>query len=360
MITAERGLSRSNLAQPETRADRVSAQTEKPRIIYVPDAHNFIFGDFPFTTGRHIQNPETQALKRNYERLRRQVDLPERVGVITYLSMIKAKSQNDRSEMEHNCEMKLQTTYLPLEVLRQMFKVKEELEKDPDDLLMHEYFYRSMMALISYGHIGMDRRTTSKQNYTLMLISSLPKVRGAGALTVKVSDILEKSAADTANAKLTRQAAENVELMRQTLRKFPSWSTMEELGACIDARFAANKVSEGFPLHFQPQGWFSPMLYEVSLVEKIEVSSGYEQLLNMLRLGCQANGQSGLPVEMMEEIDRLYKKDRFGETNTAAKFGDLLSGLPSPRTIITDIYIADAIPEIATIDFEACEVRLPD
>ena len=80
----------------------------------------------------------------------------------------------------------------------------------------------------------------------------------------------------------------------------------------------------------------------------------------MLRCGYKTEGITEIPPKTQEEIDNVYKTDKFGEIQRAKNSEDLLARLPNPKTIITDIYIADAIPEIAKTDFEAYEVRLAD
>jgi hypothetical protein len=319
---------------------------EKTKVVYVPDAHKFILGEF-FMYDRPIGDPALNSLRKNYAELRQRVNLPEKVGVVTYSGIIKRECQRHLAELEPDESKRHTAHYIPLEALERMLKIREELNADSKNSLTREYAYRMLSVLASNSLILLDKDRPQQAGH-LMTACGIPHAMQARDILIDVQMAMKDKMPGSETS--IQEAIDNMNSMT-------SWQGIEQLHSLINARFALNKVSREFPLHFQPRGWMLPALYEVSLVERVEIGKGYDYFVDLLSKGYRASGQGSLPEAIRQHLDQLYKKDKFGSTIRAERFGELLLSLPEPRTIVTDVYIADAFPEIAETDFESVEIR---
>jgi hypothetical protein len=246
------------LQETKTAGGRL-AEAEKLRIVYVPDAHKFILDEFLIYIRRPINDPEIELLRGNYQKLKEQTSLPEKVGVVTYPDVIKSASKANLTQLEQNCEIKVKTTHLPLEILERVLSIKDELEKDPDNLLMQQYAFREISALLgAESTLFDDKGVSSKHKWILHMASSIPSAKLTVQTLSKLSDALKQEGRPEEFDIVDKLAYE-------LLQSFPSWEDLRQLQEFMKKRFATNKVSREFPLHFEPQGRFTPMLYEVSL-----------------------------------------------------------------------------------------------
>lgn len=322
---------------------------EKTKVVYVRDAHRFILDEF-LMFDRSVGDPAVDSLRKNYAELRQKVNLPEMVGVVTYSSIIRRECDRYLAELEPEENKRTTAHYIPLEALERMLMIKGELEVDGKNSLTREYAYRMLGALALNSLILLERNKPQQAAY-LMAASNIPHALYAIEILADMHRTFKESGNDLPAAEHIFQEA------RRVMDSMASWQGIEELHSIIKTRFALNRVSREFPLRFQPQGWIPPALYSVSLVERVEVGKGYEGIVDLLTAGSKASGQERIPQDIMDHIEQLYKKDKFGATKRADKFGDLLLSLPEPKTIITDTYIADAFPEIVENYFESVEIR---
>jgi hypothetical protein len=67
--------------------------------------------------------------------------------------------------------------------------------------------------------------------------------------------------------------------------------------------------------------------------------------LGYIKIGCEVQGLSEIPEDVKKTV-MIGQKDYFGGTENTSTMEQLLSKLPEPQTIITDIYIVDRFPEL--------------
>ncbi len=318
------------------------------RIIYTSESDNFRLDAFEMISLRSPEKGLLQGLKECYEKLKQNFpDLPQQVGVVTYDDFFKGLSKNMLKEIDNP-----QSSYMPLDILEQVLKFEEV---DLDNPLDRNYAYRALGRIVSHPAIILDDRLIN--NPTVLYSQTIPDFIHIKKLTQGALEKARKLDPETPDQNEIKKAhVSELEKLLGVFSEFPTFEDLRKVYENVKKSFEKNKVSREFPLYFSPPD-SPPSLYSVSLVNKIETPEFLEGLMELLHAGCKASGFDKVPEKVQEEIDSL-KRDMFGETKRADTLDELLSKLPEPKTIITDLYIADVFPELVKRGFEAYEFRL--
>jgi len=315
---------------------------EKIRIIYVNNADEFRLGDADMFGEKYIDDPAVEKLRRNHAVLKQKFSsVPSKIGVVTFPYMIKQWCKEEVQNIENST-----TSYVPLDILRKVLDLKDKNFEDP---LTIEYFYRLTSSLFSHASIGLDSELRTKRE--VMVGSSMLHIR-------KLKKDLEK-VIKTAREKFGE------EKIAQGLRKiydligevFPTFEDLERVYQTVKERFEANKVSIDFPLYYLPRDSCPPFLFFVSFEEHIERDPIIDTTLRYLAEGCKASGMAEIPKDIRWEVEKL-QKDRFGKTKTLDSLDSLLEMLPEPKTLVTDIYIVDHFPQLKERELETHEFQV--
>jgi len=316
---------------------------EKLQIIYTSETDDFRLSDFElFISHRHSNDPLLQKLRDNYQRLRHSfLNLPNKVGVVTYPDCFKRDSREFLDEIEGHT-----STYQPLELMDRALKLKNE---DMDNPIARQYVDRALSVIISHPALCMDPEIRNRAKfYFLTAIGSSQMVLAALRKPLNGSQITEST------EYIQRELKEAERAIKEA---YPGFEELDDMNAFILERFQRNRVSRNFPLYFLPKDGGLTNFYSVSLAEGIETPDFVEGMLKYIRLGCEVQGLNKIPDSVQAEIDS-WSKDLFGQTKRANSLDELLSSLPQPQTIITDTYIVDRFPQLAEIDFDAHEFKL--
>ena len=115
------------------------------RIIYTPNADRFKFKDWSIGSEKYACDLEVIGMRQAYAELRSVApELPQTVGVVTYNDCFKYHVENMRSEMAMHGVKHPTTTYLQLDLIDAVYRVKNE---DISNLLMLESCYRTLINL---------------------------------------------------------------------------------------------------------------------------------------------------------------------------------------------------------------------
>lgn len=309
---------------------------DKLKVIYTPDASRFrrdpLEPELP-------ENEISRRLRADYQKLQQRVGgLPKKIGVIATFPYIYSFFEATCEREEHE----LPAGYAPLHLLRKMLELRAE--ENLESSLNREYIYRTLMFAFMHPVFSMGK-------------NPLPNIFEEGKIctqgTVKnVLSILEK-----AKEQFPKDMRSDRDRYLEMCRNWPDWDYLENtILARIQRQLKKNKVSEDFPLRYLQTGLVTHPFHIVSIEDKVETPEYVKQILPFIEAGFTATQAS--PEERQRILASLkqYDKDKFGETKEVASLAKLLADLPSPRTIITDLYIVDHFPELEEMDFEALEI----
>ncbi|MEK6893385.1 MAG: hypothetical protein AABX07_04225 [Nanoarchaeota archaeon] len=307
---------------------------EQVRIIYVPETEGFRLQDYQIGCEHNSDDKSVKDIRLKYKGLSEKVVLPKKVGVITFDYIFKRKFKKEWEELPEVYGINPKTRYLPLEVINKMLSLRDEdLTQDP---LMKEYGNRMLMALAGNPALGLDERLSNDEKAKIILAPIIPDMQQIADFMLRVFKASEGKLPET------REWRED---FQETMTHFPTWKDIEKLQGIYQKRFEANRVSAGFPLIYHAPKTFPPYLYEVSLQDEIETPHWVERMREMLEAGSRAQGLAEIPADVLQEVMK-HRVDRFGETERRQTLDELLCSLPSPKTILTDIYIVDQFPEL--------------
>jgi hypothetical protein len=310
---------------------------QKLRIIYTPDAGKFRLR-FPSTYfGKYKGDTETAAMRQAYAGLGAHVgSLPGTVGVVTYLDMTKQYADNMRKKMAEHGIRSPTTAYLPLDIMNAVMKLRNE---DRDNPVTAQYVYRQTTLLCCHEAVLCEKRAPAHVRYGILIGSTIPNI---SQIVYGYQQLADKIRHD---------------ILKQTIKelsKIGTWKKLENARKYFYARFAANRVSRELPLFFLVPGTFPAELVSVGLDDRLDEPQLPEGFECALRRGCKGVKDEAYVEEMLAKLKGPIK-DLFGRTERFDILKKLLEALPEPKTIITDIYIVDAIPQLRKADFESVE-----
>lgn len=292
--------------------------------------------------GEQITNPDAERLRSSYLQLREVVPgLPQRVGVVTYDNAFKRLSREELKERREDDSIAHVTSYGPLDILEAALSLRGE---DVSSHVTMQYVSRTLECLIMYGSIGLDHTLPSKARGHWTLASISP-------VAVHVASEVERVASIVDQTKLRGRAPNLHELSEMVRATYPSWEDLQKIHDYLLARFEANRVSREFPLNFMPPGNVSTALYTVDTHGERKLPSALAGAIESLR---KLSGDEEFPPDVLADFDK-HQVDTFGITRTAGNLAILLEKLPKPATIITDIYIVDAFPELRAGNLKTTE-----
>jgi len=311
------------------------------RIIYTPDADEFKLPDREMFGLRNPGDPLLQKLRGNYAQLRERdfQDLPEKVGVVSYDMSFRRFSRDNLKEVGDSS-----TTYLPLAVVDKMLELKSE---DMDNPVARSYVDRALDVLMAPLMMSIPPNILGNK---LMALGALGAAKGTSNHIKSLERDLQGMGGNS----------EMLGIIRETIKKidevYPDFKDIEEMRERVLERFKLNKVSEDFPLYFLDSR-SPPSNYLVGLEDKIEKSGIWESMMGYIKLGCEASGYDEIPEDVQRELDK-YDRDVFAQTQRVDSLDAMIKALPEPKTIITDVYIADCFPGLVDRGFEAHEFKL--
>jgi hypothetical protein len=316
---------------------------QKLRIIYTPNADRFRLR-FPSTHfSVYKGDSETVAMRQAYAGLRERMGgLPETVGVVTYPEIAKWHVEDMRKEMAEHGIKSPTTTYLPLDIMDAVMKLRDE---DVGNTLTEQYVCRQATLLCSHQAVLCDEGVPPRVNSSILFGPSIPK---ADYFMHK----LKQFADDKKHKKKLKKISMGLGHMMQDLGKIGTWKNLEMAKRHFYARFAANRVSRELPLCFIVPGAFPAELVSVGLDDRLEEPRLPRMLEGALRHWCKANENRAYAERILAETKNAAK-DFFGRTEQFDLLERLLEALPGPKTIITDTYIVDALPKLRKMGFES-------
>lgn len=314
---------------------------EKVKIIYTPNADDFRLGDADLFGEKYIKDSAVEKLRRNCAILRKRIpSVPFKIGIVTFPYLMKQWCR----EKVHNLKNPT-TNYVPLDLLRRVLDFKNEDSENP---LTREYVYRATSLLFSHTAIGLDDSLRFRKE-----ILGSTCTLSAKKSKENLNDVAKKIKEKFGDGE-TYQLVMRIQRLIDEI--YPSFKGLEQVYNEIKEKFEANNVSADFPLYYLPGGSTVPFIFSVSLEESIERDPIIDKTLEYIAEGCKVMGLKEIPKDTRWQIERL-QKDRFGKTEMVESLDNLLEVLPYPKTIITDIYIADHFPSLKDLDLETQEFR---
>jgi hypothetical protein len=281
-------------------------------------------------------DPVTQALRNNYAALRQAVpELPEAVGVVTYHEVNKCSCVHMRNDLRSSGFLGREPRYAELDMLEALLKMRDQDISDP---LVEESIYRVSMYLLPL--IMMDKEVDALGYRGSMLafpfaITSFPMI---ASIFDKIADMPATH----------RDFSGVLKRADEIKRELPNWDTLQSIHDHVAARFAKNRVSRDFPLYSFPPGWLLVKTYGVGLRDEIVTPGDISKILSVFK---------GEDLEDVTKAMAVHLQDLFGVTVPVHGFDQLMASLPQPRTLITDLYIVDEVPQIADMDYITQEFR---
>ena len=315
-------------------------------IIYTPNSDLFRFDNTEMYRSMYGLCENTrEKLRVNCEHLRKTVpDLPETIGVVTYLQPIRDFFHESESLIKEFGSIDYFTTFLPLTILRTALKLEKEEIKD---LVDAEYFYRNVKYLFCNPSILLDKTIPKNLEFLIPLMTTIAHAQISKR---QIKELGEKSKVQLPHLNVSsvlEQAVQNIESFPMNRDK------LKQIEEYYEERFRANQVSESLPLYFYPPN-FKPTKYTVYLQKEPEIPKEIQDFLDMI------NSTIDDQPEAIQKMMRKCIKDRFAETVMFyPDFSIYLERLPEPKTIITDLYIVDAVPELQDLEIITTEFNFP-
>ncbi len=319
---------------------------EPLQVIYTPKVSDYMLLSVPGIVGKkHLQDPELVTLEERYTKVSKHLpELPNKVGVITYPSMMKAYFASERAAIIGfpSFEGKTLSYYPALDLLENLLEFSKE---DVDDHLARFYGYRNISLLTSSPFLGYNSLPGHMQKQTIL------------AAMIPDKDRATKDLRD-ADAKFGNSLVESVsfaKLASEFDKIYGTWEDMEKVAEFVKEKFERNKVSRNFPLYAVPPNEFTfPEFYTVNLKHGVDETEHVTRLRSLVGGFLKADSQA---VQEFEEHLKSYCYDTYGVTTTTNSLEDLLTQLPSPKTIITDTHIVDACPRLADFNIISFEYQ---
>jgi hypothetical protein len=319
------------------------------RIIYTPDAYDFLPSVFPMFANHYGGNPALEQLRRNYASLRGTFpDIGGSVGVVTTDKNFRDFLGLWSEEAKDSCLLDVDSTYLPLHLLDSALSLREGESNEMAPGLAH----RVLDDLLSSELLLLDTRMLNERREGYLFHG------GMAPLVKRVTDRLGKLEEDFRLSGDEFGYKRVSEVRSEVEKSNISWSALERLRDYFLERFKANRVPRSFPLHYVPAETFPSSFYEVSLRDGIrvpgDVKRAYENIL-------KAFEGDELDVSTMAKLRAGYlgfHEDLFGKTTSEPSLVFLLDAISEPKTLITDLYIVDLFPELKNVDFETFEFKL--
>jgi hypothetical protein len=316
----------------------------KTRIIYTPDAGQFRnVWSYSNEYRPFHGDPEAARLKPNYDQLKKAFpDLPLEVAVVSVSNIIK----NFYKGFREDCEQ-VEHPYIPIGVLDKALALKKKA-RNPSRAHSTS---RTLDYLLGDSCFFGDPYFDNKR-FHFVLLTALPHARVAIKGLDNVISLYKDKTAELGNDVIS-SFEECKKQMRET---YGSFRLLRKAINDMEKRFLKNKVSDSFPLTYLPPTVFSIDISLVNTDESIEVPGFVGPIFDLLRAGCGVKTNEEVP-DSIKEFMGQFNVSKFGSVKRFdGKIEDLV--LPEPRTIITDLYIADHFPQLADQELEIHEFRL--
>jgi len=144
------------------------------KIIYTPETDHFRLSDVEKYEAKKPGDPTLANLRSNYEKLRAAHTLPSLVGIVTYESIFKKKSQETLEELKEDSNVETTSTYVPLNILRAILKLKDE---DTSNALSQEFVYRTISYLVINRALSLDSTLDPKMKNALLTAPNIPHIQ---------------------------------------------------------------------------------------------------------------------------------------------------------------------------------------
>lgn len=324
------------------------------RIIYTPETNHFRLSDTDMCRiYRKPGEPATNQLRNNYKKLKKEItDLPNKVGISTYHFVLKNFMLRDLREIKEYPALKFTTTYTPLDILEAALKLEKE---DVTNDVAREYVSRMFDMLLNSPAFDHSSKDASLGPEGWANLSMIPVYEGLFKSMKKGISQVKREEIPPENLKILDKL-EKISDKIDDIR--PKWELLKGLYLHFLTSFKANKVSRGFPLYYLSKSMY-PFLYTVSLEEKIETPESVKYFLNSFE-AMKKQGKFDENVKKTEKWFLEQRIDHFAKTKQIDDLDILLKSLPEPKTIITDTYIVDKLPQLKDIDFETIEFTLSE
>lgn len=316
--------------------------SEKVKIVYVHESDEFKLDCFGSKSYAAQNTPVVERLKKNHQELRQKCELPSEVGVVSYGFVFKRIIKDWMAENENP-----NSSYVPLDVFEKAKKLSEEKRTKFEDI---HYVYRTLAMLFSNNLIVLDKRLNPN---LLGSLSATPYYQDIPKDTITSLNLIEQQAKEKGLdvGKIIKQQEEIAELGKKLEER------ISEICQYYGKRFMANKVSKEFWLYYCPQNVFYHDFFSVSLDEKIEIPKELKEILELIKMEMGIQSIEDLPENIRKSILGLAECE-FGKTKRRGSLDELLTGLPYPKTLITDCYIIEHFPQIAEMGFDVVEFEL--
>lgn len=310
------------------------------QIVYTPEAREFADLENYFGTLGTVSLETSSRLAKNYSLIRDKVKLPESVVVLTppkfFLELLGKSLEDVRNPS---------TTYAPLAVLDQVVAL---LEKSPTTPFEAECKYRMLGALFINPTINDDEAISLR----LAMCSAVPHYEETKNHLQRVIDAVGP----------TEELVRGLQHLESAIENLGGLKFIIELRDVWFEKFRKNKVSREFPLKYlmKPNILFA---YHVSTSGNCLAANNFRRdLASLFEVNLRCEGQS-LERDLdycMAGLRRHYIGFTRWDNAFTVGHDDIqtfLNKLPEPKTIVTDIYIVDAIPQLTEIGFEAVEFK---
>jgi hypothetical protein len=319
------------------------------RIIYTPDAYDFLPSVFPRFANYYDGNPTLKQLRRNYASLRKAFpNIGDSVGVVTTDKNFRDFLGLWNEEAKDSCLLDVDSTYLPIHLLDSALSLRDggSNEMAPglaprvlDDLLSSEFFLLD------------TRMLNDRKEGNLFYGCMAPLLKRA---IDRLGELEEDFRSDGNELGYKRVLEVRSEVEKSNI----SWSALERLRDYFLARFEVNKVSRGFPLHYVPAETFPSSFYRVSLRDEVRIPGDAKRAFENILKAFEGDRLDVSTIVGLRADYLGFHEDLFGKATSEPSLVFLLDSIEEPKTIITDLYIVDLFPELKNVDFETSEFKL--